>query len=40
MMKAGKGKSYQERTYDSVNGTGGTEIPQGKVGKQGGEGHN
>ena len=38
MTKAGK--SYPERTRESVNGTGGAGIQQSKVEKQGGEGHN
>lgn len=38
MTKAGK--SYPERTCESVNGTGGAGIQQSKVEKQGGEGHN
>ena len=36
MTKAGK--SYPERTHESVNGTGGAGIQQSKVEKQGGEG--
>ena len=32
--------SYPERPQESVNGTGGTGIPQSKVEKQGGEVYN